>query len=190
MIDPSPSLPGLDHPPKICCTCRRLLPVEQFHRHAKTRDGLKTHCIECGNAYMRRYRTQSPVGRMHAAAGLLRQKNSRRAVIIEAKQGKECLWCGESRVDALTFHHREPAKKAFPISRGSGRVSPARLRAEIAKCDILCASCHHVHDTMQKRVVAAFQRIAKTERLRMRDGSDFANLFDAFLEQGRRRTAA
>jgi hypothetical protein len=49
--------------------------------------------------------------------------------------------CGYSDPRALVFHHREPHKKEFPISRRLS-LSWDKLKVEISKCDVLCSNCH------------------------------------------------
>jgi hypothetical protein len=45
----------------------------------------------------------------------------------------------------LTFHHRDPSEKSFGLCDGKAeRRSWKELRAEIAKCDLLCANCHMI----------------------------------------------
>jgi hypothetical protein len=45
----------------------------------------------------------------------------------------------------MDFDHRDPSQKAFRLTSGSGLlVSPVRLAAEVAKCDIVCANCHRI----------------------------------------------
>jgi hypothetical protein len=60
------------------------------------------------------------------------------------KLERGCASCGYNRcVAALTFHHRDPAEKAFKI--GSGQISSRsweKIEAEVEKCDVLCANCH------------------------------------------------
>ncbi len=56
------------------------------------------------------------------------------------KESSCCKECGESRPEVLTFHHRDPADKVMGVSGWSGSL--ARLKAEIAKCVILCHNCH------------------------------------------------
>ncbi len=41
----------------------------------------------------------------------------------------------------MQWDHRDPATKAFPVSKMSNRSVPVIL-AEIAKCDLVCANCH------------------------------------------------
>jgi len=59
------------------------------------------------------------------------------------KEGQSCVECGESTPVCLDFHHRKPEEKAFLLSRayrhGGGL---ATMKAEAAKCVLLCANCH------------------------------------------------
>ncbi len=52
--------------------------------------------------------------------------------------------CGYDRcLRALTFHHRDPNAKAFPLdARNCANRAERLLAAEAEKCDILCANCH------------------------------------------------
>jgi hypothetical protein len=61
--------------------------------------------------------------------------------LLRAKGGK-CGHCGYDRCfRALTFHHRNPAEKAFPLdARNCSNRSEQELAAEAAKCDLLCMS--------------------------------------------------
>lgn len=53
-----------------------------------------------------------------------------------------CVDCGEPDPIVLDFDHRDRKAKSFTISAYYANVSEARLRAEIAKCDVRCANCH------------------------------------------------
>jgi hypothetical protein len=65
-----------------------------------------------------------------------------KALLVE-EAGGHCCICGYGAcVAALQFHHLDPATKRFGLSnRGLGRAL-AELRAEAAKCVLLCANCH------------------------------------------------
>jgi hypothetical protein len=63
--------------------------------------------------------------------------------ILVAEAGGACVLCGYDRfAGALQFHHLDPATKSFAIGhQGSTRGIDA-MRAEAAKCVLLCANCH------------------------------------------------
>ena len=63
--------------------------------------------------------------------------------ILVAEAGGRCVTCGfDAYVGALQFHHRDPATKAFEVSRQGITRSLDRLRLEARKCVLLCANCH------------------------------------------------
>jgi|SRR5215831_15502382 len=58
---------------------------------------------------------------------------------IQARGGK-CESCGRASLK-WHWHHRPEEQKNFIISRGL--IAPVEeLRAELAKCDLLCPDCH------------------------------------------------
>lgn len=71
-----------------------------------------------------------------------RRRRHVKSILVE-EAGGCCHLCGYARsAEALHFHHRDPATKSFTIgSRGLTRSLEA-LRAEAAKCVLLCANCH------------------------------------------------
>lgn len=79
--------------------------------------------------------------RCNTVAVSKRRREVKRKLVEEA--GGRCRICGfAEHPAALQFHHVDPATKDFHlgyqgISRGIGR-----MRAEAAKCVLLCANCH------------------------------------------------
>jgi 5-methylcytosine-specific restriction endonuclease McrA len=60
---------------------------------------------------------------------------------IEYKGGK-CEKCGYDKYDgALEFHHLDPSKKDFAISKKKARYID-KLKPELDKCILLCSNCH------------------------------------------------
>ncbi len=69
-----------------------------------------------------------------------RKELKQRAV---AYKGGTCVKCGYAKcVDALAFHHRESGSKDFSFSEGGITRSWDRIRAELDKCELVCANCH------------------------------------------------
>lgn len=54
-----------------------------------------------------------------------------------------CMLCGETHPACLDFHHRDPSAKEGTIARLVAKnVKLDRVKAEIEKCDVVCANCH------------------------------------------------
>jgi transposase len=65
----------------------------------------------------------------------------KRTLVGEA--GGSCVICGYSEnARALQFHHLDPGNKRLQLSAHGITQSLAALRAEAAKCVLLCANCH------------------------------------------------
>jgi DNA-binding transcriptional ArsR family regulator len=63
--------------------------------------------------------------------------------ILVSEAGGRCSLCGYDRyIGALQFHHREGTAKVFGVSERGLTRSLAAVRAEAAKCVLLCANCH------------------------------------------------
>lgn len=57
------------------------------------------------------------------------------------KAGLRCQACREASPECLDFHHIDPKKKEFTISKCMGKRK-ADILLEISKCYVLCANCH------------------------------------------------
>lgn len=63
--------------------------------------------------------------------------------IRKLKENGKCKYCPESHPATLQFHHRDPQKKQFNISRAIALgFSESRVMNEISKCDLVCSNCH------------------------------------------------
>jgi len=64
--------------------------------------------------------------------------------VVYAAKAKPCMDCGIQYAPwVMQFDHREPLLKSFNISAyRSLRYSVDEVKAEIAKCDVVCANCH------------------------------------------------
>jgi transposase-like protein len=79
--------------------------------------------------------------RCNAEAVAARRRRIKEILVEEAGGG--CLLCGfRDYIGALQFHHRDPAEKAFSLSRQGVTRSLSAARVEAAKCVLLCANCH------------------------------------------------
>jgi transcriptional regulator with XRE-family HTH domain len=63
--------------------------------------------------------------------------------ILVSDAGGRCSVCGYDRyIGALQFHHRDSAEKLFGVGERGLTRSLETVRAEVAKCILLCANCH------------------------------------------------
>jgi transposase-like protein len=71
-----------------------------------------------------------------------RRRRRLKQILVEESGGR-CSICGYDRhIGALQFHHRDGETKKFGVAvRGCTRPLEA-VRAEAAKCVLLCANCH------------------------------------------------
>jgi transposase len=62
---------------------------------------------------------------------------------LVAEAGGCCVACGyDEYLGALQFHHLDPTQKRLTINCSGATLSLATMRAEAAKCVLLCANCH------------------------------------------------
>lgn len=83
------------------------------------------------------------------------RRRTKRMLVAEA--GGVCRACGYGDcVAALQFHHLDPASKRFSLSHKGLARGLDQVRAEAAKCVLLCATCH-------AEVEAGFRTLAVDE---------------------------
>jgi len=121
---------------KYCPKCDKTKPRKDFHKRGEF---LMGYCKPCQRTYVNR-----------AKAALLVRL---RGIVREAKDNQPCTDCGERHPYwAMDFDHLDPSAKCFDIS-SIGRSTPTekRLRAELAKCELVCALCHRYRTNGSRR---------------------------------------
>ena len=100
-----------------CDTCGRK------YEYVRNKGGTKDKCNSC-RTNLRRFRLKTK---------------------MISYLGGSCKNCGYSNCNgALNFHHRDPAQKSFALS-GAHCRKWSDIKAELDKCDLLCANCHQEH---------------------------------------------
>lgn len=125
-----------------CGTCKRNLPVDQFHWKNRAAGIRVTTCKSCRSAYNKKWEElQGPERIRRIYESNKRTRNRRSNMINAIKTEAGCADCGERDPIVLDFDHL--GDKKFAIAKGVGMgVSLVRLRAELAKCEVVCANCH------------------------------------------------
>ncbi|MGQ4660435.1 hypothetical protein [Lysobacter sp. F6437] len=108
-------------------------------------------CVECGQPLQGRQRRfcsltckNRDTNNRHQNYASQQARGLRRKLQLIDEAGGCCTACGYKRnFAALTWHHRDPAAKAFALDvRAMSNRSETEIRAEVAKCVLLCANCH------------------------------------------------
>ena len=135
---------------RACTRCGVTKPIEQFSIKNKStgRRGFRCHACVAANsrdhyqqnkdAYLAKNRRNKP--KYH-------QRNRSRKAEYVAELA--CVACGETDPVVLEFDHRDAATKLANVSRLMARHSWAKVRAEIAKCDLRCVNCHRKQTALQ-----------------------------------------
>lgn len=139
---------------KKCGCCQVEKPEESFAWQNKAQGKRSYQCRLCQSADRRRHRNLN--GRRIAVA-VLQQKRDAIAFVGGLKRGRPCSDCGVSYPPyVMDFDHRDPSTKLFGIGEGQVTKSFDELKAELAKCDLVCANCHRerTHGPLQRKRVA------------------------------------
>ena len=71
--------------------------------------------------------------------------------INEYKQKRGCKNCKITDSRVLDFHHKNQHNKLFGISGIRRIIGFERLREEIKKCEVLCANCHRILHSEERK---------------------------------------
>lgn len=138
---------------KTCSACDVTKPLTEFYSRGN-------QCKPCKISRSTVAKNRSPEAR---AAYLAYQKQYQknhglqhridRFAWLDALKAHPCMDCGlEFPPECMDFDHRNPKTKLFNVSQAavSGR-SIESVRAEVAKCDLICACCHRIRTAKQQR---------------------------------------
>jgi len=107
---------------KFCTGCKQTFPTSEFYKRRKDTD-LSHYCKKCSTIQTRK-----------------RQRKIKEQSI--AYKGGKCVKCGYDKCPAaLQFHHLDPTKKEFTLSKCS-LTSFEKVKSELDKCILLCSNCH------------------------------------------------
>ena len=136
---------------KMCTQCKVEREETEFHSNGK-KSG-HSQCKACAKVYNQQYYRDNPeVAAARYKKRKEREKRDRSRIIdwiLLKYEGVPCMDCGKVWPwCAMDFDHRPGEKKEFQIASKSGHKSTperiAQIEKEIAKCDLVCASCHRV----------------------------------------------
>ena len=116
---------------KKCARCQETKPAEEFRTH-------RAYCVECNRAYGRENYRKNKDRYFRQAQ---KRDHEMDTFLAEAKS-VPCTDCGVSYPHyVMDFDHL--SDKEFGIAQmRRRRMAFSRIRAEIAKCEVVCSNCH------------------------------------------------
>lgn len=135
--DTAARIPKLPGSPMTCRACGQSPPQDVFvdtskrYKSGRVWRGKNGICRPCA----------------HRISALRKQVAKRWAVEY---LGGRCVDCGlvDEIVDVYDFHHRDRSAKEVQVARLFG-CSRDRIRVELDKCELLCATCHRRRHAIQ-----------------------------------------
>jgi len=126
---------------KTCSKCKTQKDDQYFSKRSESKDGLKPQCKDCDRIYSQ---NMDPEKR-NKRHNISRKKRIRKLQlkILEFLATQKCSHCSETDPVVMEFDHLNPTTKEISVSEAIDRCfSWKRVKAEIDKCQILCANCH------------------------------------------------
>lgn len=137
---------------KTCSACRITKPLTDFYpRRGQCKPCVIQKATDCKNrspearaaylAYQKSYQ-----------AGYGQQHRINRFAWLDQLKAQPCKDCERTfPPECMDFDHRDPKMKLFNVSQAavSGR-SLESVRAEVEKCDLVCACCHRIRTAKQQ----------------------------------------
>jgi len=153
---------------KTCTRCGETKPLDQFAPVRRSEpDKLQTWCRGCFSMANKRnyWKNPEPV-RQRVIVTSGRRRAESRAKAVEYLLAHPCVDCGERDIVVLQFDHLRD--KSFDLSLMiAWGASWARIEAEIAKCVVRCANCHHrmtAHRHRERAAAAGAPRASSRRR--------------------------
>lgn len=133
---------------KTCSRCREPKPLAQFNRWAAAKDGLDSYCKACRSViakvshskHSEKVKAQQRESYRSGAKRRMIERN--RDWLVEALTGACCAACHIDDPLVLEMDHVRGEKYrnvSFLVHNGYPLDT---VKAEAAKCQILCANCH------------------------------------------------
>lgn len=125
---------------KTCGICRQIVALDSFHKNNKKKDGRTNNCKKCQAAYIREHYERNKEYYIDKA---VRQRLALAELLKELKDNKACMDCGRvCQHFALDYDHIDSDGKLNDVSKLIAYGNKKRLLREIAKCELVCATCH------------------------------------------------
>ncbi|HEX9541925.1 MAG TPA: hypothetical protein VGA04_27600 [Streptosporangiaceae bacterium] len=131
---------------KHCTGCDLDLPLDQFAWRNKSKGTRQSRCRGCQKTVSDSWYAENASRQKVSVARNSARYRAEQTETVRAAKSVPCTDCGRRFPPcAMDFDHVR-GKKFFNIGRtvAKSRLSTARIMAEIAKCEVVCAVCHRI----------------------------------------------
>lgn len=144
----TPALPGEEGQTRVCRKCKLEKPIEQYSWYRIGEAARQTQCKGCANAAGKRNYQENAQRYKDLAAQRMKIARER----LNDIKSKPCMDCGGVfHPYAMDFDHVR-GEKVDDISRMfRHRFAWAKIEEEIAKCDLVCATCHRLRTVARRQ---------------------------------------
>lgn len=128
---------------KRCSRCGQDKPVEEFAVR-KNRSSRQSWCRSCKNAYDRAWYRRNKDKHKREVAQRRRQEVRRLRALVQELKRQPCTDCGWRFPPYVMDFDHVRGTKVRSIGRLVAYGHEAGLRAELEKCELVCANCHRI----------------------------------------------
>lgn len=140
---------------KTCRTCKKDKPLAAFSKHSKKPDGYQTECKDCKNSYNRNYYAKDRTAQYNR----VKVRNAAQKTLLKeyvwTLKRNPCTDCGQSyHPFVMDFDHIGDDKVYNIYEMVHSGYSLETVKAEIAKCELVCANCHRLRTGIRAGIIA------------------------------------
>jgi hypothetical protein len=142
-----------DRPDESYCSQEKVWkPKSEFNWYDKQHGILQQICRDCEQQQRRAsYANNKERAKVINRVSMLNTREESREFVYQYLCEYPCVDCGETNPLVLTFDHVRGIKKGnISDMVGRGRSIDA-IKAEIAKCDVVCFNCHMKREHKRRR---------------------------------------
>lgn len=131
---------------KQCRKCLRILPISEFHKSSRSKDGAHSYCKECNNRNRMDAYYADP---QHARQVDKKNRARNKKFVLDYLLSHSCVDCGCTDHRVLEFDHVRGDKAKEVSLMAQGGYGLKRIVQEIEKCDVRCANCHRIRHYLE-----------------------------------------
>jgi len=140
------------HNTKLCTKCQEEKSLDNFRNYKRSKDGKVNWCKPCFKEHEKNHWHSNPERRLRSRSRNKEAIKHNRQFVFSYLLEHPCELCPENDPIVLEFDHLDPSQKLFNISESFAHRTKGldKIKAEIAKCRVLCANCHRRHTAKQQ----------------------------------------